>query len=100
MLVDNYFCLSFEQTNFVGDFYRPPNNLYFNTYYLETYYPEWSNRPNFPKFQPQESESELKELLKSWIQSDEAQLKDHEHFIKNQKVFNKEQEVFNKNFGG
>ena len=32
-LVDNYSYPSFEQTNFVGDFYRPPNNPYFNTYY-------------------------------------------------------------------
>ena len=32
-LVDNRFYPSFEQTNFVGDFYRPPNNPYFNTYY-------------------------------------------------------------------
>ena len=39
----------------------------------------------------------MEELLKSWIQSNETQLKDHEDFIKNQKVFNKEQEVFNKN---
>ena len=34
--VDNWFYTSFEQTNFVGDFYKPLNNSYFNTYYLET----------------------------------------------------------------
>ena len=38
--VDNYFYPSFGQTNFVSDFYRPPNNPYFNTYYPKTYYPE------------------------------------------------------------
>ena len=38
--VDNYCYPSFEQTKFFGDFYRPSNNPYFNTYYLETYYLE------------------------------------------------------------
>ena len=49
--VDNYSYPSFEQTNFFGKFYRPSNNPYFNTYYPETYYLEWSNQPTSPELQ-------------------------------------------------
>ena len=48
---NNWFYPSFEQTNFVDDFYRHPNNPYFNTYYSEIYYPEWSNQSTSPEFQ-------------------------------------------------
>ena len=47
--LDNWFYPSSEQTNFVSDFFMPPNNSYFNTYY-----PEWRNQPTYAKFQPQE----------------------------------------------
>ena len=56
MPVDNYSYPSFGQTNFVSDFYKPPNNPYFNTEYSETYYPEWSNQSTSPEFQTQEKE--------------------------------------------
>ena len=68
--INNWFYPSSEQTNFVGDFYMSLNNSYFNTYY-----PEWRNQPTYPEFQPQENESELTELLKSFINSNETRLK-------------------------
>ena len=69
--VDNWCYPSFEQNNFVGDFYRPPNNPYFNTYYPETYYPEWSNQPTSPELQTQEKKNEFEELIKKFITSNE-----------------------------
>ena len=59
--VDNWFHPSFEQTNFVGDFYLPPNNSYFNTYYSK-----WRNQSNFPEFQPQKKESELEKIVEEF----------------------------------
>ena len=79
--IDNWFYPSSEQTNFVSDFYMPPNNSYFNTYY-----PEWRNQLNFPEFQPQENKSELKELLKSFINSSETRLKNQEAAFKNMEI--------------
>ena len=79
--LDNWFYPSSEQTNFVGDFYMPPNNSYFNTYY-----PEWRNQPTYPKFQPQEKESELEKLLKSFINSNETRLKNQEVALKNMEI--------------
>ena len=69
--IDNWFYPSSEQTNFVGDFYRSPNNPYFNTYYPETYYLEWSNQPTSPEFQTQEKENDFEELIKEFITSNE-----------------------------
>ena len=70
-------------TNFIGDFYRSPNNLYFNTYYLETYYVEWWNQPDSPEFQPQEKENDLEELIKGFIISNEQRWQDQEIANKN-----------------
>ena len=69
--IDYWFYQYSEQTNFVGDFYRPPNNPYFNTYYPETYYPKWSNQSTSPEFQTQEKETDFKELIKEFITSNE-----------------------------
>ena len=81
--VDNYSYPFFEQTNFVDDFYRHPNNPYFNTYYPETYYPEWSNQPTSPEFQTQEKENDFKELIKGFITSNEQRWQDQEIVNKN-----------------
>ena len=59
----------------------PPNNSYFNTYYSK-----WRNQLNFLEFQPQEKESELKELLKSFINSNETRLKNQEVALKNMEI--------------
>ena len=80
--VDNYSYPSFGQTNFVSDFYRPPNNPYFNTYYPETYYPEWSNQPTSSEFQTQEKENDLEELIKRFIISNEQRWQEQEVFKK------------------
>ena len=79
--VDNWFYPSSEQTNFIGDFYMPPNNFYFNTYYSK-----WRNQSNFPEFQPQEKESELEKLLKNFINSNETRLKNQEVALKNMEI--------------
>ena len=78
---DNLFYSSYEQTNFVGDFYKPPNNPYFNIYYLE-----WWNQPTFPEFQPQEKKTDLKDLLRSYITSTEHLRKENEVVNKNLKA--------------
>ena len=88
--IDNYSYSSFEQTNFVSDFYKPPNNPYFNTYYPKTFYPEWRNQPIYPEFQTQEKENDLEELIKGFIISNEQRWQEEE-------VFKKEQEAVNKN---
>ena len=82
-LVDNWFYPSSEQTNFVNDFYRPPNIPYFNTYYSETYYPEWSNQSTSPEFQTQEKENDFEELIKEFITSNEQRWQDQEIANKN-----------------
>ena len=76
--VDNWYYPSFEQTNFVGDFYKPPNNPYFNNYYPKTYYLEWSNQPTSPKFQTQEKENDFEELIKEFIISNEQRWQEQE----------------------
>ena len=81
--VDNYSYPVFEQTNFVGDFYKHPNNPYFNTYYLETYYLEWSNQPTSPEFQTQEKENDFEELIKKFITSNEQRWQDQKIANKN-----------------
>ena len=84
--VDNYSYPSFEQTNFVDDFYRPPNNPYFNTYYPDNYYPEWSNQPISLEFQTQEKENDLEELIKRFIIYNEQRWQDQEIANKNIKA--------------
>ena len=91
--IDNYCYPSFEQTNFVGDFYRSPNNPYFNTYYPETYYLEWSNQPTFPKFQLLEKENDFEELIKEFITSNEQRWEDQEIVNKNIEVFLRNLEI-------
>ena len=80
--INNWCYPSFEQTNFVGDFYRPPNNPYFNTYYPKTYYLEWRNQPISPEFQTQEKEDDLEELIKGFIISNEQRWQEQEVFKK------------------
>ena len=92
-LVDNWFYPSSEQTNFVSDFYRPPNIPYFNTYYSETYYLEWSNQPTSPEFQPQEKENDFEELIKEFITSNEQRWEDQEIVNKNIEVFLRNLEI-------
>ena len=83
-LVDNWFYPSSEQTNFVGDFYKPPNNPYFNTYY-----PEWCNQSISPEFQTQKKENDHEELIKGFIISNEQRWQEQEVFMKEQEVANK-----------
>ena len=81
--VDNWFHISFEQTNFVSDFYKPPNNPYFNTYY-----PKWWNQTDSPEFQPQEKENDIEELIKGFIISNEQKWQEQEVFKKDQDIIN------------
>ena len=64
--INNWFCPSFKKANFVGDFYKPSNKPYFNTYY-----PDWSNQPTSLEFQTQEKENDFEELIKEFITSNE-----------------------------
>ena len=81
--IDNWCYPSFEQTNFVSNFYRPPNNPYFNTYYPRIYYPEWRNQPISLEFQTQEKENDFEELIKEFITSNEQRWQDQEIANKN-----------------
>ena len=78
-----------------------------NDPYSSTYNPGWRNHPNFsyknqnqeptpppPEFQaPQEKKSDLEDLIRSYLTSNERKWNNHEAFTKEQKVINKNMEA-------
>ena len=90
-----------KQVNYMGNYqgdqrpaYQKPQLNSQDDPYAPTYNPGWRNHPNFSyrnqnppsnglQVQPQEKKSELEDLLKNYINSNEARLKSNEVALKN-----------------